>query len=187
VTRLAPVVLFCLVLSASPAVAGTPSPSPALQSYQDPDKLFTMGVPAGWKVRRFPNGSTTFYVDDPEEGTAFSIIPALSLKGEMDASQVLGALLPEYLKRWPDFKVVGQKQRAVQGNPRGTIVDAAFLWTNSKKVVMKGWATLGATKISGEGRTVITSMGYQAASKDFDGLEPVFDAMLKSLKFGKGR
>jgi len=172
------------VLFSTVAICAGAAP-PALQPYEDPDKRFTIDYPQGWHVKRFPSGATYFYVDDPEEGTNFNFTPAGALKGEMDAAQALKNFVAEVRKKYPDFKVVGQKQRPMQGNPNGTIVDASATWTSAKKIPMKGWGSLGAIKQIGQGRTVISYLGYQAPSKEFAQLEPVFDRMIRSLKAGK--
>ncbi len=173
-------------LSSTVAICAGAAPV-ALQPYEDPDKRFTIDYPQGWHVKRFPNGATYFYLDDPEEGTNFNFTPAGALKGEMDAAQALKSFVAEIRKKYPDFKVVGQKQRSVPANPNGTIVDVSATWTSAKKIPMKGWGSLGAIKQVGQGRTVITYIGYQAPSKEFDQVEPVFDRMLRSLKAGKAK
>lgn len=190
--RCAPVgaffILTCLALAGFSAVPlGAGAAPPALQPYADPDKQFTIEYPQGWHVKHIAAVGTYFYLDDPEEGTSFNFTPAGSFKGEMDAGQALKVLVTEIRKKYPDFKVVGQKQRTMQGNPNGTIVDAAAAWTNAKNVPMKGWGTLGVTKQVGKGRTLFTYMGYQAPSKDFAQFEPIFDRMIRSLRVGKAK
>ncbi len=181
------VVLACLILVAglvSTVVIKAGAAPPPLQRYEDPDKQFTIEYPQGWHVKHFPAGATYFYLDDPEEGTSFTLSTG-TFKGEIDAAQALKALVTEVRKKYPDFKIVGQKQRRMQGNPNGTIVDAAAAWTNAKKVPMKGWGNLGVIKQVGQGKTVFSYMGYQAPSRDFDQMEPVFDRMIHSFRPGK--
>jgi hypothetical protein len=180
-------VLACLALAAgivSPTVVGAGAAPPALQRYEDPDKQFTIEYPRGWHVKHFPSGATYFYLDDPEEGTSF-LLSSGSLKGEMDAVQALKAIATEVRKKYPDFKLVAQRQRPMQGNANGTIVQAAAVWTNAKKAPMKGWGNLGVIKQVGQGKTVFSYMGYQAPTRDFDQVEPVFDRMIRSFRPGK--
>lgn len=184
------VVMACFALGVTlftTAAAGAGAAPVALQPYEDPDKQFTISYPQGWHVKQFPAGGTSFYLDDPEEGTSFSFRPAGTLKGEMNAAQVLNTIVTEIRKKYPDFKVVGQKMRPMTANRDGSIVDVSGIWTNAKKVGMKGWATLGVIKQIGKGRTVFSYLGYQAPSKDFDQVEPVFDRMIRSLKIGKAK
>lgn len=183
----ATLVLACLVLVAEmffPVVIGAGAPPLALQPYEDPDSHFIIEYPRGWHVKHVPAGATFFFLDDPEEGTSFIISPG-AFKGEMDAAQALKAIVTEVRKKYPDFKIVGQKQRPMQGTPNGSIVEAAAVWTNAKKLPMKGWANLGVIKQVGQGKTVFSYMGYQAPSRDFDQMEPVFDRMIRSFKPGK--
>lgn len=176
-----------VMLFSTVAISAGAAPPPALQPYEDPDKQFTINYPQGWHVKRVPTAGTSFYLDDPEEGTSFVFTPAGTLKGEMDAAQALKAIVTEIRKKYPDFKVVGQKQRSMTANRNGTIVDVSATWTNTKKVGMKGWATLGVIKQVGKGTTVFSYMGYQAPAKDFGQVEPVFDRMIRSLKIGKAK
>ncbi len=183
-------VVTCLTIVAGlfstvPLCAGTAPP--ALQPYADPDKQFTIDYPQGWHVKRVPAAGTYFYLDDPEEGTSFNFTPAGAFKGEMDAGEALKALVTGIRKKYPDFKVVGQKQRPMQGNPNGSIVDAAAVWTNAMHVPMRGWGNLGVIKQVGQGKTLFSYLGYQAPAKGFDQVEPIFDRMIKSLRLGKAR
>ena len=173
-----------MLLLAVPLRAGA-VPAP-LQTYEDPDKRFAIGYPKGWHVKRLPSGATNFYLDDAEEGTSFNVTPATTLKGEMDGQQVLRTFAQEIRKKYPDFKVVGQRKKPLPGNPHGTIVDVAATWTNVHRMRMKGWASLGAIKKVGQGTTVISYLGFQAPAKDFDKAEPVFNRMLRSLEYKKG-
>ena len=183
----ATLVLACLVLVAemfpSPVIGAGAAPL-ALQRYEDPDSQFTIEYPRAWHVKHLSAGITYFYLDDPEEGTSF-LLSNGSFKGEMDAAQALKTLVTEVRKKYPDFKIVGQKERPMKGIPSGSIVEAAAAWTNTKKAPMKGWANLGVIKQVGQGKTVFSYMGYQAPSRDFDQMEPVFDRMVRSFKPGK--
>jgi len=171
-----------LVLAAAPALrAAAPL---ILQPYADPDKLFTISYPITWHVRR-ANGSTKFYLDDPEEGTELTIIPRGAVKGEMDAAQVLKMLADAARGRYPDLKGVVGRQRAA--GAAGTIAEGAFTWTNAHHAAMKGWSEVGAYKAVGQGRTDIVYEGYQAPASTFDTVEPVFGHMLASLRFGPGK
>jgi len=137
------------LLSAVPLRAG--AAPPALQPYADPDKQFTIEYPQGWHVKCVPAGGTYFYLDDPEEGSSFNFTPAGAFKGEMDAGQALKVLVAAIRKKYPDFKVVGQKQRPMQANPNGTIVRGL---DECEERSHEGMGSLGVIKQVGRGRTL---------------------------------
>ena len=174
--------LTALVLASIPAGAAPVT----LQPYEDPEKLFSISYPQGWQVKRL-TGTTYFFLDDPDEGTSFTLTPAGALQGEMNAAQALKVFVTTIRKKYPDFKVVGQKQRSMQATRDGTIVDVSATWTNLKKVPMKGWGNLGVITQVGKGKTIFSYLGYQAPAKGFNEMEPVFDRMIRSLKFAKAK
>ncbi|MBI4278714.1 MAG: hypothetical protein HY660_09680 [Armatimonadetes bacterium] len=177
-------VALCALLAPAAYVVRAAAAPPAMQAYADPDKRFVIAYPQGWKVKRSPGGTTDFYLDDPDEGTTFTVLPAASLKGEMDAAHAFAGIVEDNRKRYPDLRVAGQRQRVAQGTLHGTTVEATLTWTGARRVPMKAWASLGAIKMVGQGRTVITFISYQAPAAEFDRLVPLFSRMLQSLNIG---
>jgi hypothetical protein len=172
--------IACTLIIAAAAVAA----SPALVPYADPDKQFTIQYPSGWHVRR-ANRVTTFYLDDPDEGTAFSILPGpVDMKGEYSALQVFETLIYGPAKKeYPDFKVMGHREQQLGNLANGTVLEAIGAWTNTRHVSMHGYAKVFAVRNIGRGTTTISLFWYQAPARDYDRLEPTFNEMVRTTRY----
>lgn len=168
--------LLAMLCAAPPTRAAS---AVVMQTYTDPGKHFVIQYPLGWHVKREANGYTTFYVDDPLEGTALAVwVPPMAWKGEVDASAIMKAFLQSKLKTDPDLKVVGRQR---QIDAQSTVAEVALTWTNPHKVPMRGYGEVNAKEMAGKGATLFGFEGYQASASSFDGVEPTFGRMLKSF------
>jgi len=172
------VALLAMCYGAPAARAASPD---AMQTYTAPAKRFTIQYPAAWHVKRDASGLTTFYRDDPDEGTALAVwLPTTAWKGEVDASTIMKAFLQSKAKGDPDLKIATGRQRKV--NAQTTVAQVVLTWTNPRKVAMRGYSEIDAKQVTGQGYTEFSYRGYQAPASAFNQLEPTFVSMLKSFR-----
>lgn len=156
-----------------------------MQRYQDPEKIFSINYPVGWKVNKLSNGLTAFYVDHPSEGTSFTILPNVELAGARDAVEIWREFVNEQRRSVRDFAITSQKQHAGEAGPK--TVEAAYVQSNLKGVQIRGWMLFTAQVTPARDRTFVGLISYQAPAKEFAAVEPVFRRMLSSLAFNQNR
>jgi len=154
-----------------------------MQRHRGASGTWGIDYPQGWQVREAPSsGSVVFYQDDPDEGTAFSVIPWGTMQGEGDAKAVLAQLAAAIRQQYPDFKVqvIGTRD-ASQAGMSAQILDADASWTGRMRQQMRGTISLIVIGSRGAGITNFIFMGGQAPAPVFNGLRPVFTQMTQSL------
>jgi hypothetical protein len=183
--RLAGTLGFFALLAMLCAAPATHAAAPAaMQTYTDPAKHFTIQYPSAWHVKRDPSGLTTFYKDDPAEGTSLQIwLPTTAWKGEVDAATIMQAFLQSKAKEDPTLKITTGRQRKV--NAQTTVAQIILTWTNPSKVAMRGYNEIDAQQVTGKGYTEFSFRGYQSPATAFESLQPSFGAMLKSFTITK--
>jgi hypothetical protein len=162
----------------------SPGAAAATTRYEDPRRAFAIARPSGWRVRQSPDGTTAFYLDDPDEGTSFSILPAAGADGHVSAWEVWSASLDDSRKQYPDMTTVSEQRQTLPGTATATSVEAVYTWTSARKEPMRGWATLSARPDDGAARptTRILFISYQAPAATFDAVRDVFVRMLQTLE-----
>lgn len=171
-------VALLMILCAAPATrAAAPA---AMQTYTDTAKRFTIQYPSSWHVKRDASGLTTFYLDDPAEGTSLAVwLPTTAWKGEVDAATIMKAFLQSKAKDDPDLKIATGRQRKIDAQT--TVAQVILTWTNPKKVAMRGYGEIDAKQVTGKGYTEFSFRGYQSPASAFNTMEPTFVRMLKSF------
>ena len=179
----------CAVLLLPVAVAAAPRPN--FVRYADPDKQFSIDVPAGWQIKRSRGFVTVFYLDDPDDGTGLSTYvppPATVTRGEITAAQFFETYLHTPLrKRFPDYAVTGQQMMTLAGIPADTLFVASVSWTSARHSKLRGFIKVAAFKDTDRGTTWVTVTAYPAPAAAFAAAAPILDRMLRSLKYGPGR
>lgn len=154
-----------------------------MQRYRGASGTWGIDYPQGWQVREAPSsGAVVFYQDDPDEGTAFSMIPWGTMQGEGDAKAVMTQLAAAVRQQYPDFKVqvIGTRD-ASQAGMAAQILDAEASWTGRMRQAMRGAISLIVISSRGAGLTNFIFMGGQAPVPAFNALRPVFTQMVQSL------
>lgn len=185
---------------AGPGAGGAPTPIPVpppqgggsgqpgqsavpMQRYRGSSGTWGIDYPQGWQVREAPSsGAVVFFQDDPDEGTAFSVIPWGTMQGEGDAKAVLAQLAAGIRQQYPDFKVqvIGTRD-ASQSGMSAQILDADASWTGRMRQQMRGTISLIVISSRGMGLTNFIFSGGQAPAPAFTSLRPVFTQMTQSL------
>ncbi|MHB8733582.1 MAG: zinc ribbon domain-containing protein [bacterium] len=155
----------------------------AMQRYHGSNGAWGIDYPQGWQVREAPStGTVVFFQDDPDEGTAFSVIPWGTLQGEGDSKAVLTTLAAAVRRQYPDFKVSVVGSRDVsQAGTSAQMLDADAAWTGAKGQAMRGAISLIVIGNRGSGMTNFIFLGGQAPAPAFNGMRPVFTQMTQSL------
>lgn len=126
-----------------------------------------------------------FFKDDPEEGSAFALMPYVPVQGEMGAQQVLGTVVQSIRQHYPDFQVKVGGVKDMSG-PAATmqLLDAEGSWTGARQQAMRGVLLVMAMSTRGSGYTLFVFMGGQAPAAAYDELRPVYVKMMQSFFSG---
>lgn len=139
--------------------------------------------PQGWHVHESPaQGTVLFFKDDPEEGSAFLLMPYAPIQGEMGARQVLEAIAQSIRQHYPDFQVKVQGVKDLSGS--GTtmqLLDAEAVWTGARQQGMRAALVVMSFSTRGTGYTLFVFMGGQAPTAVFNELRPVYVRMMQSF------
>lgn len=150
----------------------------SLQTYGDPDKLFTIAHPKGWQVAR-QSGVSVF---TPGDGfTSFSILPTLEVNGKFDSSRFFDSFIVDEQAKHPDLKITSRKSQGANGQGN---LEAAWTWSE-RSTRVQAWGLMAALPVPNANRTAVGFVLYQAPSKDWARVEPVFKRMLQSLTFAR--
>jgi hypothetical protein len=171
---------------ALPPSPGQPGqPGVAMQRYRAPSGQWGIDVPEGWQSSEEPNGTgVVFYADDPNEGTAFIVIPFQTVQAEMTARDILLRIVQSIQQRSPDLEVrINSVRDASQGAVSAQTLDADAVWTGGRGQAMRGHINLIAFSQRGSGSTTFIFLGGQSPAQAFDQVAPVFARMVQS--FGK--
>jgi len=145
--------------------------------------LYGIDYPQGWHVQESPGqGTVLFYQDDPDEGSAFLLMPYVPIQGEMGARQVLEAIAQSIRQRYPDFQVKVQGVKDMSGS--GTtmqLLDAEASWTGARRQGMRAVLLVLSFSTHGTGSTLFVFMGGQAPAAAYDSMRPVYVKMMQSF------
>jgi hypothetical protein len=166
--------------SPAPSSAPTPAARPGMIAYPDPRGLFTIEYPVGWRVRApGPDGVvTTFYLDDPDDGIAVTVLAQATAQGSVNTS-ALASLLVEQLRRSsPDFQLT-----VLAAHPQssgGEIGEVSAGWTSRKAQRMRAKGVIATVPRSGA--TAYSYVVGQASEFVFPGIEPLLQRVLESFR-----
>jgi len=150
----------------------------ALQTYNDPDRQFTIMHPRGWQVAR--QGGVSVFT--PGDGfTSFSLLPTMEVNGTFDSGRFFDSFITDEQAKHPDLKITSRRAQGTKGQGN---VEAAWTWSE-RSTRLQAWAMMAAQPVPGANRTAVGFVLYQAPSKDWSRMEPVFKRMLQSLAFAR--
>jgi hypothetical protein len=152
--------------------------------YRDPRGSFGIEYPIGWHVRP-PAASargTSFYLDDPDEGIAVTVLAQGAVPGHLDASRLAPLLTDQMRQRYPDFAFTAVSTRADAGGGEHSEFQAR--WTNRWAQPMRARGVLVSAPRGAE--TAYAFVAGQAQELVFASLEPVFVRILGSFRPGPG-
>lgn len=173
--RIALLMLLILALAAGPVTAQT------FQPYKDPDKLFTIFYPKGWKVLR--QDGLTVFTPDLSGPVSLSLFPSIEVAGRVSAVKFLQSHLADERAKYPDLKVVSWKEDAPKDPSAHSSAHAVWTRIVERKVLIRFWAVVGAQPVPSGNSTVMWFVLYQAGDREWRRYEPIFRRMLKSLVF----
>jgi len=151
--------------------------------YHPPGGPWGIDYPQGWQVHESPaQGTVLFFKDDPEEGSAFVLMPYVPMQGEMGAQQVLEAIAQSIRQHYPDFQVRVGGVKDMSG-PAATmqLLDAEASWTGARQQGMRGAIVVMVMSTRGSGYTMFVFMGGQAPTAAYNELRPVYVKMMQSF------
>ena len=127
-------------------------------------------------------GTVLFYQNDPDEGSAFLLMPYVPIQGEMGARQVLEAIAGSIRQQYPDFQVKVQGIKDMSGS--GTtmqLLDAEASWTSPRQQSIRAVLLVLAFSTHGTGSTLFVFMGGQSPAAAYDTMRPVYVKMMQSF------
>ncbi|HET8680140.1 MAG TPA: PsbP-related protein, partial [bacterium] len=156
-------------------------PDVAMTRYRHPSGGFGIEYPQGWRVRA-QSGGTTFYKDDPDEGTSFTVVAMQPAQGELKARQILQAVTTAARKQYPDLRAKPGALRNL-GSPGAVaeMLEADAWWTNVRGRKMQAAILIIATTSPGAGFTSFTVLLGQAPVADFPAMRPIYQRMMQSM------
>jgi len=149
--------------------------------YAAPSGRFGIDYPQGWQIREQPTGMV-FFKDDPDEGTAFALVPYQTVQGQVGPVQLLERMAQGMRQQYPDLQVAPGRivERPVQGATM-RLMNAEVQWTGRQGQRMQG-IMLVVTYTSETGPyTMFVFMGGQAPAVAFAPMRPVYVRMMQSF------
>ncbi len=147
-----------------------------MNRYTDPQGLFGIEYPLGWRVRAASPGGkpTSFYLDDPDEGIALIVLTQGAVQGDVRTAAFTSLLIQQMRLTYPDFRLTTVSTRPLSGG--GEQSEFVALWTNrwAQRMRAKGVIVSAARG----GATSYSYVAGQAQEVVFPGLEPVIQRML---------
>lgn len=154
-----------------------------MQRYHPAGAQWGIDYPQGWQVREAPSaGAVVFFQDDPDEGTAYAVVPFQTIQGELSATQVLQLIAQNVRRQNPDFQVKVQGTRDMsQGGMSAQALDADAAWTGGRRQAMRGAISLLVFSSRGSGTTMYIFLAGQGPAQGFGTLRPIFTRMTQSF------
>jgi hypothetical protein len=168
---------------APPAPASDPrvaSARPGMMRYSDPHGLFGIEYPVGWRVRgtTAATKSTSFYLDDPDEGIAVIVLPPAAVHGNF-AAAALAPIVSQQIRRiYPDFTLSALSTRPVGGG--GEQGEFSARWTNRWAQRMRAEGMIVTARRGAD--TTYLYIAAQAQEFVFPGIEPILQRILQSFR-----
>lgn len=172
-----------LPLPQQPPGGPAQEPDVAMARYRHPSGTFGIEYPDGWKIRSQSGAAgTTFYKDDPDEGTSFTVVAMQPAQGELKARQIFQAVAAAARKQYPDLRVKPGALRNL-GSPGAVaeMLEAEAWWTNVRGRKMQAAVLIIATTSPGAGFTSFTFLSGQAPITDFPAMRPIYQRMMQSM------
>jgi hypothetical protein len=148
--------------------------------YADPQDRFGIEYPVGWRVRASTTGAkgTTFYLDDPEEGIAVTVLSHGAVAGNLKAAALTPILTRQIRQSYPDFTFTAVSTKPAPGG--GEQSEFSALWTNRWAQRMRAKGVI--VSLSRGSETTYSYVVGQAQELAFPGLEPIIQRMLDSFQ-----
>jgi len=157
-----------------------------MRHYVSPTGRFGLDYPKGWQIRE-RSDSLVFFKDDPDEGTAFVLVPYQAIPGAVAPDALLGRIVQGMRGDYPDLQV-RSGQIVQQRSTGGTIVkllNADARWTGRHGQAMLGTVLLVTYGSPGAASTTFVFMGAQAPAVAYPSMRPVFIRMIQSFFAGR--
>lgn len=170
-------------LPQQPPAGPAQEPDVPMARYRHPSGTFGIDYPEGWRIRaEAGSGGTTFYKDDPDEGTSFIVLAMQPAQGELKARQALQAVIAAARKQYPDLRVKPGTPRNL-GSPGAIaeMLEADAWWTNARGKKMQATVLIITTTSPGAGFTSFTFLSGQAPLAEFPAMRPTYQRMMQSM------
>lgn len=169
-----------------PPSAPSPSPPPPsggeaavpMAEYRAPSGQWRITYPQAWHVKESPNGAAVFYLDDPDEGTGYAVIPYATAPGEIGPRDLLEQLAASIRQEYPDLQVT---VRSVRDVGQAAVLEAAAQWTGARRQAMRASIVLYVFTMRGSGYTAYSFVAGQAPAIAFNSMESLFAQMTQSF------
>jgi len=152
-----------------------------MRHYTSPTGRFGIDYPLGWQIREQQAG-VVFFKDDPDEGTAFALVPYQTVQGQVGPAQLLQRMVQNMRQQYPDLQwTPGQAlSRPLQGVTM-RLMNADVRWTGRQGQRMQGVMLVVTYTSETQPSTLFVFMGGQAPSLAFAPMRPVYLRMMQSF------
>jgi hypothetical protein len=121
---------------------------------------------------------TSFYLDDPDEGIAVTVLPPAAVHGSLPATALATIVSQQIRGMHPDFRFLDLSTRSVAAG--GEQSEFSARWTNRWAQRMRAKGVIVSTPRGAD--TTYLYIAAQAQELVFPGIEPVLQRIIQSLQ-----